>query len=156
MIDPTTLRVGNVIKVKDQGKWHTAAVVSTFPSWIIAKNQYTKIGGCYDANELHGAYLSDDWLIENGWKPAAYQPYANSEVFVLCFTNEKTKDVSLKMTNDTFQFKVKGNDMLTPFKTMHEFQNQFYQITQQEILTNASLKATLALAQTVQEIHGNE
>ena len=146
MINPATLRTGNVIKVKDQGKWKTAVVSATFPTWIIARNKYAKVGGCYDPNELHGAFLSDDWLVENGWKPSPSQSTETSETFVLCFTNENTSGVSLEMTGYMFQLKMNGTPILGQFNTMHELQNRFQLATGQELLSNSSLKALLALA----------
>lgn len=150
MINPKDLRIDNIIKVREDGKWRTASVSSVFPSWITASNPYINLSGTFDANELHGAYLSDDWLVDNCWNPV--RTTSRGELFVFEEADPRGNNIYIEMyENGYFSLIINNIQIGKEFRCIHELQNLFFSVVGKELLNMINSKITLSMAVPLSE-----
>ena len=140
--DTHELRLNNIVKVKEGGRWFTAKVTAVTPTFIIAKNPYKNIGNTYDTakKEVHGACLSDEWLCSFGWRKISSQ-FGDT---VLTTKELMEDELALHSYNGVYCFYRDNIPVSREFKYLHELQNIFEELTGKQAWIQDKLKPMLA------------
>lgn len=140
--DIYSLRLNNIVKVKESGKWVTAKVTAILSNFIIARNPYKQVGNTYDIDkkEVHGAHISDEWLCSFGWWKTGGQ-FGDTE---LMNKELEGSGIVLHSYNGTYCFYKGDVPVSREFKSLHELQNIFEDLTGKRAWISDMLKPMLA------------
>lgn len=136
MIDPSTLKLNNIIKVKMDGHWRTSLVYAILRTFVIAKNHYNGANGSFDFDtEIHGAKISEAWLENFGWDKDA------NGILSL----HKARRFSIIHGQDGFELRKNGKTVGPAFTFLHELQNQYKEASGEELYDMSRIKTILSV-----------
>lgn len=146
MINARNLRIGNIIKVKEEGHWFSAQVKAVFGSFLIAANPYIKLYGSYDLdNKVAPAKFSPDWLMLHG-----FQQIGNSqEKFRVIYPDHRYDNIQIvALKSGQYQIIIRDKDdnkicESRIFSGFHDLTNIWYELTNDILFTPEQQKEIL-------------